>query len=338
MIHSRSAWADSLVFCLNNELNLPWLFHLGGVDRFLSGPDATNRHPRNELDAFISSADCVFYEHESQLHFLQRHSTFSVKRSVQFFGGFDPQVVRRLRDAGDRPQDGRFRFFIVQSDQQGERELRDAVIAVGIVNSLAFDDSSSQGARLVVTASESAADSIASWLSRDNHVELYRGPLDPLEAMIRCDAVLILHDSTTAEASCMLTAALACGRPVIAVERGPFHAMIAHEGRHAGILLPRIGEFPVGIDHLVAAMLEYLTNPALFETHRRNASWIFDERYTIDRIAAACAEAYVDACNVIQIPERATRPGPLDDGSLDRGNTTRRIQGFSPPRLSSTSA
>jgi hypothetical protein len=74
--------------------------------------------------------------------------------------------------------------------------------------------------------------------------------------------------------------------------------LLAGVDGEGGMLLPLRSRSSVDVDHLVAAMLAYLNGPELHAAHCQGARRIFEERFTVDRIAATCAEAYLEACNV----------------------------------------
>jgi len=305
VIHSRSWWADRLVLGLDRELKLPWLIHLDGCDHPLIHQERADPGSARVAADLVSSARGIFYEHQCEKDLLDQRTDLSLNRLIRVSRGFDPQCLVRSEDQSAQHQYESFRFLLIQSGLAGDREAKDAIEAVRVVNALLANDGASRQAHLVLFADGSAAGSIEAVLSFDDQVELHREPINPIAALTQCDAILIPHDSTKGETTSLVIAALAFGRPVLTLEHGAFHEMIASEGRHAGILLPNQGESKADLDQLVAAMRTYLIKPKLYDSHRQTAVSIFNERYAIDRIAATCTEAYIEACNVLAFPRVA---------------------------------
>ncbi len=127
--------------------------------------------------------------------------------------------------------------------------------------------------------------------------------IDPLLALGHCDALLAVQAVEQTESIALVAAALARGIPVIAPDAGAAPGMITDGSRVAGTLVPLDLRSRIGTDALTAALLRYLTEPTVHEAHCARASAIFQSRFHIEVVAAACLEAYSGALD----PLRAQR-------------------------------
>ena len=305
VIHSRSPSADRLVLQLNEELGLPWFVHAPGGDLDPDGMAAR----------ILGSAKGVFYEHERELAIFDRLAIDPPARLSRLL----PGLGRVGHENGTLLKLGEeFRFFLAPAKGVGTRGCDDAIAAARIVNVLPAGVRGHRRARLVLLADQPAAEAIRAGLQPDDAVECRPEPEDPLAALARCHVALLPDAPMGGDAAYWAIAALACGRPVIAADRGAVPEIIAHEGREAGMLLPLTGRSSVDLDRLVAAMLAYLKLPEMYAAHRRYARQIFDKRFAADRIAATCVEAYLEACNVLAFPggEESIPPDEAETATL----------------------
>ena len=221
VIHSRSWPADRLALSLNDELKVPWLIHLDGYRAFFDRYEGDTASIRTTSE-IISSADGLFYEHESDLSFLVQPTSLKRRRAVRVTSGFPLSALDRFADVSVGEPDSGIRFFLIRSEHAGEREARDAIAAVRIVNSHFAGDGSDRHARLVLGRSRRVtADRVAQQISDDDKIEVHHGPSESLAVLAQCDAVLILHGSISRESSALAVAALAFGQPIITVDQGP---------------------------------------------------------------------------------------------------------------------
>jgi hypothetical protein len=126
------------------------------------------------------------------------------------------------------------------------------------------------------------------------------------------------------EAPSLAAAALAFGLRVITFDQGLYQEMIAYEGQHSGLLMPMADTSGTIVDHLVIAMQEYLMKPELRVSHRKTARALFKSRYAINRTAALCSEAYVEASSPSRFSTGARTDAPVT--SNDRWTPTPHIR------------
>lgn len=124
--------------------------------------------------------------------------------------------------------------------------------------------------------------------------------IDPLLALGHCDALLAVQAVEQTESIALVAAALARGIPVIAPDAGAAPGMITDGSRVAGTLVPLDLRSRIGTDALTAALLRYLTEPTVHEAHCARASAIFQSRFHIEVVAAACLEAYSGALDPLR--------------------------------------
>jgi glycosyltransferase involved in cell wall biosynthesis len=323
MIHSRSTQADGLVLQINEELNVPWFTHLPGArpassDAEVAGPGSDDFAAR-----IASAATGLFYEHESQLAVLERSSISSPKHLIRLSHGFDPEGLPRGDACGIPKEEGVLLFFLIPTGLSGDPDWRAALASVQTINALPPAARGNRRARLVLADGESTSQEILERLGSDDSILLLDGSVDPLAALMHCDAVLGLGATATGDESAWVIAALAGGKPVIVGDQGSLPNLIADGDRSAGILLSRTGRSGAPVAHLVEAMLEYVTSPHLYAAHASDARWIFKARYAVDRIAATCTEAYLEACNVLAF--QAGRKCLLPRACEASGPTSRRF-------------
>jgi glycosyltransferase involved in cell wall biosynthesis len=198
---------------------------------------------------------------------------------------------------------------VAPAKEAGNRGWDDVVAAARIVNSLPAIARGHRRAIIVLPVERPAAEVIRP----DDPVECRADLGDPLAALASCHVALFQDATVDRETARLSIAALACGLPVIAVDRGVIPELIAHRGREAGMLLPLTSRPSIDPDRLVAAMLAYLKQPDMYAAHRDCACQVFDERFAADRNAAACVEAYLDACNVLTF-SAGGESIPVDEG------------------------
>jgi glycosyltransferase involved in cell wall biosynthesis len=303
VIHSRSSTADRLVLTVNEELKLPWFAHVHDDYETTPRRDADHRGPGGLARRIAGAVGALFYEHESELTVFERLSIPSPRRWVRLSPGFDPELIRRGEDDVDPRRRGDFRFLVIPPDSWAEPAWAEAIAAVRFINTRLVDQPGNRRARLVRLADRSALDRFSDRVASEDCIDVLPGPIDPVAALRQCDAVLAPHVSAPREASSWAVAALGCSRPVIAAGHDVMVELLAGLDGEAGMLLPLRGRSGVDVEDLIAAMLAYLNAPELHAAHCRGARRIFEERFTVDRIAATCAEAYLEACNALTFPD-----------------------------------
>ena len=303
VIHSRSRAADRLVLRLNEELGLPWFVHApGDID-----PDGLTA-------GILGSAKGVFYEHERELSIFDRLAIDTSARLCRLLPCLDGAGLVG-DDSPTPPEPGEeLRFFVAPAGVVETRAWDDLTAAVRIVNALPIGARGHRRARLVLPGDPAAAEAIREGLRPDDAVECRPGTGDPLAALASCHVALLLDAPSDRDAACYAIAALACGRPVIAADRGAIPEIIAHEGREAGMLLPLAGRRPsIDPDRLVTAILAYLKWPKMYVAYCHHARQVFGQRFSADQNAEACIEAYLEACNVLTFPGGEESPPPEED-------------------------
>jgi glycosyltransferase involved in cell wall biosynthesis len=299
VIHSRSTQADRLLLEINEELNVPWFTHLPGgrpasADAELGGPG-----PDDFAARIAGAARGLFYEHEGQLEVLERSSIPSPRHVIRLSHGFDPEGLPQGDACGIPQEEGVLLFFLIPSGLSRDQDWREAIASVQTINALPPGARGNRRARLVLAEGESTSRGILDRLGLGDSILWLDSSVDPLAALMHCDAALGLGATAKGDESAWVIAALAGGKPVIVGDRGWLAEIISHGDRSAGILLSRTGRSDAPVAHLVEAMLEYVTSPHRYAAHASDARWIFKARYAVDRIAATCTEAYLEACNVL---------------------------------------
>ena len=294
VIHSLSRSADRLVLGLNEGLRFPWFVHVPRGDEDPDGLDAR----------ILGSARGFFYQHERDLAIFGRLGIDTPGRLSRLISG--PDRVPLVGDVPSTfPDPGEdLRFFVAPAQGHGTRGWDDAVTAVRIVNALPAGARGHRRARLVLLVDRSPADVIRDRLRPDDDVDILPESEIPLAALAGCHVALFPYASTDGEAERWAIAALACDRPVIAADRGAIPEIIADEDREAGTLLPLTGGPSIDPDRLVTAMLAYLKLPEMYAAHIQHARRIFDQRFSVERNAAACIEAYLEVRNLLTFPRR----------------------------------
>jgi glycosyltransferase involved in cell wall biosynthesis len=297
VIHSRSSTADRLVLDVNEELRLPWLAHV--QDDYEAWPrrDSDDPGPGGLVRRIAGAVKAMFYEHESEWTVFERLSIPYPGRRIQLFPGFDPDLITRGEGTPDPRRGGDFRFLVIPPDSWTEPAWAEAIAAVRFLNRRLVDQPGNRRARLVRFADRSTLDRSPDRVGSEDCIEVLPGPPDPLAALRQCDVVLATQVSGPGELSYWAVAALGCSRPVIAAAHDAVAELLAGLDGEAGMLLPLRRRSGGDVDQLIAAMLAYLNAPELHAAHCRGARRIFEERFTVDRIAPTCAKAYLDACN-----------------------------------------
>ncbi|MGD0042294.1 MAG: hypothetical protein ABSE84_18130, partial [Isosphaeraceae bacterium] len=91
--------------------------------------------------------------------------------------------------------------------------------------------------------------------------------------------------------------------------------IITQGGRVAGALLPLDSRSRVDVDQLASALLPYLTEPEIHESHRATARSIFQARFHIDVIATTCLQAYTEALDPLT-PQRVKEQAEASRGQV----------------------
>jgi hypothetical protein len=74
-------------------------------------------------------------------------------------------------------------------------------------------------------------------------------------------------------------------------------------------LLPSDEASRTSVTELVMAVRQYGERPELYALHAKAARSLFESRYTVERVASVCAEAYAAAKNLLPFPEREMTEG-----------------------------
>jgi len=140
---------------------------------------------------------------------------------------------------------------------------------------------------------------------------------DPLPTIFACDVGLLPSWFVSESVPSTVIEYLACGKPVIATTIGSIPQMIAREGREAGLLIPYDLPQPAFVDALYDAMLRYMTDHALWEEHRSNASIVFDGQFNLERVAAEYLDFFAEAAREAQ----PRVPHTMGTAAPERGKT-----------------
>jgi glycosyltransferase involved in cell wall biosynthesis len=310
-IHWHARPEDPLALCLKQKVDLPWLVHVDGYRPLQDRRDADPDSLRSATE-LLAGANGLFYDHEADLHALEQHPLLNASRMFRTGSGFDWYLLRRSVEVPSREPSTTFRFFLITSENDADHEAQMASAAIETANSLFAERHVSLQVRLVLMARDQPAEENETQLFHDDgddEIEVYRGPESPVAIMARCDAVIMLAASVTRESCSLAVAALAFGQPIITVDHGPPPDLIAHEGRHAGLLLPSDEASRTSVTELVMAVRQYGERPELYALHAKAARSLFESRYTVERVASVCAEAYAAAKNLLPFPEREMTEG-----------------------------
>jgi len=300
VIHSCSGSSDRLVHNINEQLRLPWFSLLSEADcKTLDSKGLAINWPA--MDDLTTRAG-VSHDPERESGLPENLPVPGARRLIRSHGGYDPVALPQAASPL-RKRKGDVLFCLIPGNVAARRVKELAIAAVQSINRLPASDRGNRTARLVL-ASDPQSDT--TWgndgLSPKFLVSLAED-LDLFAAMGQCDAVLVPQVVTTVDSSSLVVAALAHGLPVIAADDGAVPEIITHSGRVAGALLPLDSRSRVDVDQLASALLPYLTEPEIHESHRATARSIFQARYHIDVIAAACLEAYTEALDPLT-PQR----------------------------------
>ncbi len=300
LIISHIWWADRFIFAVNREMRLAWFIQMHGCYEALAQHPDWDSEFSDLVRPMMALVTGVCYLTPKNLRIFELGKASRPKRLRQFFNGLNPAYIPKSAEGSEVIRSADEFLFCLCSRAIRDKGWEEAITAVLRINSPSPERCSRRRARLLLIGDSEYAKSLKTKYAQHREIEFLGQLQDPLPTIFACDVGLLPSRFVSESVPSTVIEYLACGKPVIATTIGSIPQMIAREGRDAGLLIPCDLPQPAFVDALYDAMLRYMTDHALWEEHRSNASIVFDGQFNLERIAAEYLDFFAEAVREAQ--------------------------------------
>lgn len=286
LIFSHIWWADRFTFIINRDMRLPWFIRMHGCYEALAENPDWDSEFADLVKPMMALVTGVCYSTPRNLRIFELGKAPWPKRCRQFVNGLDPMRIPQSTDRSVVVRSADEFVFCLCSRAIRDKGWEEAIAATIKINALSLEQRAGRQARLLLIGDSEYAKSLRAKYARQPGVEFLGQLQDPLPTILACDAGLLPSRFISESVPSTVIEYLACSKPVIATTIGSIPQMIVREDQEAGLLIPYDLPQAAFVDVLYSAMLRYMTDHALWEKHRSNASIVFDGQFNLEQIAA----------------------------------------------------
>jgi glycosyltransferase involved in cell wall biosynthesis len=316
LIVSHIWWADRFTFAVNRDMRLPWFIQMHGCYEALAQNPDWDSEFSDLVRPLMALVTGVCYLTPRNLRIFELGKALRPKRLRQFFNGLNPMCVPKSAERSRLIRSADEFVFCLCSRAIRDKGWDEAITATIKINALSPELRSWRRARLLLIGDSEYAKSLKAKYAQQWGIEFLGQLPDPLPTIFVCDVGLLPSRFVSESVPSSVIEYLACGKPVIATTIGSIPQMIAREGREAGLLIPYDLPQTAFVDALYDAMLRYMTDCALREEHRSNASIVFDGQFNLERVAAEYLAFFTEATRAGSTAS-APHHGPDSAGALE---------------------
>jgi glycosyltransferase involved in cell wall biosynthesis len=283
VILSHVWWADRLTYAVVREAGVPWIVCMHGCyEALVDHPDWDPAFTAMARPLF-RAATGVIYLTPRNLAVFDRFDIDKPPVTVRLFHGFDPREVPKSPGCSLRRSSSEF-IFCLCSRAIPEKGWQEAIEAVVSINALPAADRAGKRARLVLIGGGAYADTLRARFADREDVEFHGQLSQVLEIIAQCDVGLMPSRFVSESLPLSIVEYLACGIPVVSTDNGAIAEIVAVDGREAAIVLPLHGTLSFKSGDLATLMLRYMTDSALYATHKANARYVFDRLFDANHV------------------------------------------------------
>ncbi|MFC1688123.1 glycosyltransferase family 4 protein [Pseudomonadota bacterium] len=251
--------------CKPKHWKTPWVITMHGCYELLLSNMA--RHPFDEqkIKKVLNLADQILFVAKKNLTVFTSLPDFQPKNEpVQVFNGIEPMQVSGSPPPRFERGDADLLLTLV-SRPIAEKGWLEAISAVQELNS-----ETEYNVKLILVGSSPYQEELERKY-QDRMIIFYGHSPDPMSIINECDFGILPSYFPSESYPLSVIEYLSCGKPVLATDIGEIRVMLEYRGQLAGQLLPKSPDGKADIEGIKIAILNYLHDPKLLESHASQA-------------------------------------------------------------------